>query len=173
MRVGVLQGEGNDTRPLLKRFRAEKTDPGSVAQLLEGIADEISFMGEDPVRAHSIQVVDRGAQRCRSGDMRRPGLELVWEGGPGGEVALHETDHLSTTLIGWHSLEEFLLSPEDTDPGGTAHLVSGEGVEVGSQLLHIGGVMGRALGTIDQKKCTSLVYLACDLRDGVDRAEGI
>ena len=59
-------------------------------------------------------------------------------------------DHLAAAEEGGHGLEQVLPAPEHADPGGAAHLVAGEAVEVGAQLGHVGVQVGRVLGPVDQ-----------------------
>ena len=78
-------------------------------------------------------------------------------------------DHLAAAEEGGHGLEQVLAAPEHADAGRAAHLVAGEAVEVGAQLGHVGGQVGRVLGAVDQDEGAGGVG---GVGEAPDRGEG-
>ncbi len=135
--MGVPQRERHDTRTLFDAAGTEDPDPLELLQALDGVADHVPLMGHQRIVPDRRQVVDGGAEPDGAGDVRRARLELVGHLGPGALLALHHPDHLAAAVIRRHGLQELPSSPHSADAGGTAHLVSREGVHVDVQSLDV------------------------------------
>ena len=125
------------------------------------------------VHAEALEVVDGGAEPDRFGDRRRAGLELPREL-VGREPLLGDVeDHLAAGEERRRGLEHLGGAPEHADAGGAAHLVAGEGDEVGAPGLHVGGEVGDVLRGVDHRDGAGVVGGAHQPVDREQRAEHV
>src|SRR5579862_4817740 len=59
------------------RIGAKQAAVAERGQLVVGIRGQILVVGKNPVAADGVQIIERGVESDGSGDVRRPGLELV------------------------------------------------------------------------------------------------
>ncbi len=72
-----------------------------------------------------------------------------------------------------HLLEELRLAPEHADAARPAHLVAGDGDEVGAERLHVELHVRRGLRGVADEDRALLVRPRYELVDGVDRPERV
>jgi len=124
----------------------------------------------DPER---LQPVDRDSEPDRLRDLRRAGLKLPRQLGPGRLVGGNRADHVTATDERRHLLEQRPAAVEHADTGGTVGLVAGPGVEVGIDRAQVDRDLRDRLGAIDHDDGSRLVRPSHDLLDGVDRAQHV
>ena len=69
--------------------------------------------------------------------------------------------------------EQLLPAPQHADAGRAAHLVPGEGDEVGAESLHVDGSCGTDWQRVEQHQRADRVRPGDDLGDRVDGAEDV
>ena len=85
----------------------------------------------------------------------------------------HVEDHLPTAQKRRHGLQQLGLGPQNTDSGGSAHLVAGEGHEVGPHLHYVGGQVRGVLAGVHHHQRSGSVGCVGQLPDGVDGAQHV
>jgi hypothetical protein len=85
----------------------------------------------------------------------------------------HLADHLAAAEEWRHRCQVLASRPQRAGAGGTAHLVSGEGVEIAAERGDIDGAMRHRLRTVDHGDDAALARFAADLAHRVDRAKHV
>src|SRR5215469_5756402 len=124
--VDAVQFERDGAAPVLGGRRTEDAKSLDVSQRRQGLAEQLLLVRPDGVRPHLGEVVDRRAKADRLRDRHRAGLELVRRRRERRPVHPDALDHLAATEERRHLLEQGAPRPQHADPGGTAHLVTGE-----------------------------------------------
>ena len=130
-------------------------------------------MSPDPVWSERADPVDGRAQTDRLGDLRRAGLELPGQLGPGRLVGGYGPDHVAAADERRHLLEQLAPPVQDPDPGRAVRLVSGPGVEIGIDRRQVHRHLGDRLGSVDQDHRAGVVRPLRDRGYRVDRAEHV
>ena len=117
--------------------------------------------------------VDGRAESDRLDDRRRAGLELGGHGRRCVAVDAHVGDHVAAAEERRRGIEQLAAAPQRPDTGRPAHLVAGEGDEVGVPNLHVGDVVGHELAGVDHRQRTGGVSGRAQLGDGRERAEHV
>ncbi|CAB4346583.1 unannotated protein [freshwater metagenome] len=102
---------------------------------------ERDFVGSDVVHAHAIKPFNRGTEPDNFRDRGSAGFELPWKIVGGEPVEANIANHFAATEERRHCFEEFLATVKNADAGWAAHLVAGEGNEVGPKFLNVGGAV--------------------------------
>ena len=93
--------------------------------------------------------------------------------GQGVERGALEADfenHVTTAHPGWHGFQQRFASIQHTSTGRAVQLVSGEGVEVAAQRLHVYHHMGHRLCAVDDRDDAAFPGNGNELLDWVDSA---
>jgi hypothetical protein len=120
-----------------------------------------------------LDPVDRGPQSDRLRDLRRAGLELPGQIGPGRLVRGHGADHVPTADERWHLLEHRSAPVQNSDPGRAVGLVPRPRVEVRVDRAQIDGHLRHRLRAIDQHHRPRIVCPLDDRGHRVDRPDDI
>ena len=121
------------------------------------------FVGGDGVHPDPLQVPDGGSEPCCLGDRRGAGFKPVGRVRVGGVSHLNHLDHLPPSEEGRQRLQELSPAPQHTDAGRTAHLVSGEGHQVSSELSDINALVRCRLGRVDHHHRPDRMSLGGDI----------
>jgi len=141
---GRRQVEGHDAASV-GRFRAVYLDAGDfAAQRLHGVGGQLLLVDPDVVHAQAHQVFGGGAHADLFGNRRRAGFELVRNVVEVRAAKVDLADHVAAGKEGRHRLEQLAPCPQRSGAGGPKHLVAGEDVEVGPDLLDVDGMCGTA-----------------------------
>ena len=82
-------------------------------------------------------------------------------------------DHVPAHQERLHPLEQLRPSPEEADPARAAHLVPGDGNEIGAQLLHVDAAMRRGLRRVADVDRALLVRPRGERGDVADRPQRV
>ena len=148
--------------------------PGtSRGEHLERVRDELALVLAHAVHPQLAQVVGGDAEADRGGDVRRAGLELPGDVVELGPAQLDLADHVAAGHERRHRVEQLAAAPQDAGAGRAQHLVAGEDVEVGAQLLHVDRQVRHRLGAVDEDERAGGVGHLDHLADRVDRAQRV
>src|SRR3954452_12844065 len=173
VRVDVAEREGDRRAPVLGRGGADDPEAGDLRQALDRVLGERVLVGEDLVHADRLEIVDGRAQTDRLRDRRGARLELVRRRGVRRRVHRHGLDHLAAAQERRQVLQELLAAPQHADAGRAAHLVTGEGHEVGLEGLYVQRHVRRGLRGVDADQGADLLRPADYRLDRVDRAQDV
>ena len=151
-------------------MRMPGTSRGSISR---AYAVSIRSCVAHALHAQRRQVVERGAQADGGGDVRRARLELVGHVVERRVPQVDLADHLAAAHERRHGLQELPARPERAGAGRAEHLVAGEDVEVGAEVLDVDGPWGTRLGAVDEHQGAGRVGLAHHLPDRVDGAQRV
>ena len=101
------------------------------------------------LNADGIDVVESRSECGDVDEIGCAGLKFQRRFLEGGAAERDMLDHLAAALIGRNPVEPFAASPENADALRTIHLVRREGVEIGSELLHVDLEVGYSLSAVD------------------------
>ncbi len=107
-------------------------------------------MLEDIVAPEPLDEVERGAEPDRAGDVGGAGLKPVRRLLVFGLLESDAEDHVAAALPGRHRGEQIVAPIERADPGRSIDLMTGKGIEVAVQRLHIDRQPRRCLAAVDQ-----------------------
>jgi hypothetical protein len=82
-------------------------------------------------------------------------------------------DHVAATEERGHGIEQRFATPQHADARRPAEFVRGEGEEVRTPGLHVGGVVGYVLAAVDDGDGAGRVCGVDELLDGCQRAENV
>ena len=170
--VGMVEQEGHHPAALVGG-RPEKADALHGRHPLERVCEHGALVFGERGVPDGREVVGGRPHPHRAGHVGGAGFELVRHLGPCAVVALHDRDHLAAALVGLHPLEQLAPSPERADPGGPAHLVARDGVEVAAERRHVDGEVGGPLRAVHEQEGAGGVDLLGDLRHRVERAQRV
>ena len=108
-----------------------------------------------------------------SADRRRSGLELVRQLAPGRLLVRDLADHVAAHQEGLHPLEQLRASPQEADPARAAHLVAGDGHEVGAERLDVDAAVRRCLRGVAHVDRALLVCPGGERGDVADRPQRV
>ena len=98
-----------------------------------------------------LDIIDRGMQRDRFGDHGCARFETLRRRGVRRTRERHRLDHGAAALVRRHGVKQGFMRPQDTDPRWAIQLVTGEGVEVAAQCLHVERDARCSLAPIEQQ----------------------
>ena len=151
MRMNVLQQESSPAR----RARCAGRTGGCPLQLRElvvGIRAQFLIVLGDFFAADGVQIIHRGVQADRAGDVRRAGFELVRRFFPGALVEIDVQNHFAAALVRRHCFQTLPPAIQHADAGRPAHFVAGEREEIAADFLHIERPMAGALRGVHQRR---------------------
>jgi hypothetical protein len=125
------------------------------------------------IHAEVRQVVERGTESDRGGDVGGTRLELprhVVERRP---PQVHLADHLAAREERRHRVEQLAARPQRAGPGRAEHLVAREDVEVGTERLDVDGQVRDGLCPVDEHQRSGGVRHLDHLAHRVDGADAI
>ena len=173
MGVDARQVERHDAASEF-RGRAVQLDSGDLArQNLQRVCRQLSFVGADGLHAQAHQIFRGRTHPDLSRDVGRAGFELVGDLVPCRTAQVHLADHVAAGHERRHRLEQTAAGPERSGAGWAEHLVAGEDVEVGSQLLHVDRHMRHGLRAVDEDQRAGGMGHLDHLADRVDRSEHV
>ena len=91
----------------------------------------------DRLEPDRLEVVDRRAEPDRLGHRRRARLELRAAARPRSSARRRPADHVAAEQERLHRAQQLGAPPEEADPARAAHLVPGDGDEVGAERLDV------------------------------------
>ena len=152
VRVDVAVVECDDRGALGRIGGAVDVQSLQPRELLNGITGQVGIMRSDRVHTDIVEELDGRTERDDVGNIRRAGLELVRQCGPGRFFARDHADHLAAAKEGVEVGQQFLPPPEHTDAGRSKHLVRGEGEVVDAEFCDIDWQMRRALRRVNDHR---------------------
>ena len=170
-RVTAFQQEAEDAGRVHRGADASETL--DIRGLLQRVLQQRLFMPGRCGPVEAVDIIDGRAQSDHTGNVGGAGLEFKGEGVESGSGERHGFDHFPTAEEGRHGVQQFLATPEHTDAGRAEQLVSGEGVEIAVQGLHVHRPVGHRLGTVYQDFCTDCVGFRYHLGHGIHGADGV
>ena len=102
------------------------------------------------IHADVLQKPDGSTQPYHAGDVWGSGFKLIGNFIVGGTRKADFGNHLATTLVGGHGIEQFLFSVKDTYPIGAIGFMGGENIEIGIEVGNIDRHMLDSLCPVDQ-----------------------
>ena len=150
-----------------------KRKAGHGAQPVERVVEQVVLVGRDVGHADRLDIVDRGAEPDRVGDVAGAGLELLRRLLVDALLEGDVLDHVAAALPRRHRLELARLAVERADAGRPEHLVAGEDVEVAVERLHVDRHVRDGLRAVDQHARAVAVRHLDHLARRRDRAERI
>ena len=171
VRVNVLQEKTHQPGPA--RFWPEQSDVVQPRKLIVRVGRQVLVVPENVLAPDAVQVIHRGMQSDRTGDVRRAGLELVRRVFVARLVKIDAQNHLPAPLPGRHGLEQFLPAVKHADARRPANLVAREGQEITPDLPDIHRTMSRALRRVDERHDAQPARTFAQLLDRIHRAERI
>src|SRR3984957_5555764 len=123
---------------------------GNALELGRRELQESLLVSGDLVDPESFDVIHGGCHTDGAGDVRRAGLELVWQLVVSRLLERHRQDHVAAALPRGHGFEQLLATVENTDTGGAVDLVARERVELNTNGPDIDGGILYCLGSIPQ-----------------------
>ena len=127
-------------------------------------------MVRDRGTADAFEVIDRGGESDRAGDIRRAGFETVRRFFIGAFLEGYADDHLAAAVPGRHCVQQLGAAVEGASSSGSAHFVAGEGEEIAAEFLDIDRHVARALGGIDQRGGADRTRFRAEFFHRIDRA---
>src|SRR5262249_20335415 len=166
-RVNAFDHEGKYTGPL--PCSTDHSHSWNLDEPSGGIVQQFVLVCGDIFHSEPVQIFDCHTQPDRTSNIGRTRFKLEWQLVVSRLLERHRADHVSAALERGHLLQQSGFAVQDANSGGAVHLVSGKGVEVTVQSLHVDFKMGHSLCTIDQYRNT---FLVCQLYNLADRIQG-
>ncbi len=117
-----------------------------------------------------LEIIDRGCESDRAGDIRRAGFETMRRSLKSAFLECDADNHFAAAVPGRQRFQDFGSTVERAAAGRTTHFVTGESEKIATQLLHIERQMPGTLRGIDQGKRADRVRLPAKIGHGIDRA---
>src|SRR5207244_5772140 len=115
-----------------------------------GTVDEnFALVSREVIDSKAHQVFERHTKPDRSGKVRGARFELVWQFVIGGLLERHGADHVATSLIRRHPVEEIFPAVQNPDSRRTEYFVSGKRVEIATQFPDVYAEMRNRLSAIN------------------------
>ena len=152
---------------------SENTHSRQFSQTFHRITSKMRIMFENCRAADPLDVINRGGEPDRAGDVRCARLKSV---GRFLERAFFQgdaDDHLPAAMPWGNGIENIGPPVKRPDASRSAHFVSGESEEIAAQLADIDRQMSYALGRIHQRERADRPRFVTKLGNRIDRSEGI
>ena len=127
----------------------------------------------DVFAADGVEIIHRGVQADRAGNVRRAGLEPMRRVLEFRLVVADAQNHFAAALIRRHGVENFLPSPQHADAGRPANFVAGERKKIAADGLHVHGQMPGALRAVHERDDAQLARAGAKFGHGIQRAQRI
>ena len=171
MGVDTIHNEGQNARLFLRS--ADQTDPWNGRERFRGLSEQVSFVSLDAIESKLVHIVDRGGEANYTGNIGRARFKFVGNLVVGGFFEGYRKDHVTTTLIGRHGVEQCGLAVQNANSRRAVEFVTGEYIEVAIELAHVHGKMRHRLCPVHDNNRVVAMRQLHHLTQRIDCAESI
>ena len=131
---------------------SENTHSFDRIQLLRCITQQFILVSGYILHPQMIDIPQRFCQRRTADIIGRTCFKLERQFIEGRLFKRNGRNHFTASLVRGKLIQPFFLSIQNTDTGRPVHLMSGEHVELGIQILYIHSEVGNSLRSVDQHR---------------------